>query len=478
MVKEVTLIRGDGVGPEVISAAQRVIEASGVKIQWDICEAGATIFKKGLDTGIPEKTIESIKRTKVVLKGPLETPIGYGEKSANVTLRALFDTYANIRPVKSIPGIKTAFSERNVDFIVVRENIEDLYAGIEYLQTPSVAEGLKLISRKGSEKIIRCAFELARAQGRKKVHCATKANILKLTEGLFKKTFEDIAKDYPDIQAHHIIIDNCAHQMVVRPESFDVIVTTNLHGDIISDLGSGLVGGLGVAPAANIGEKVAIFEAVHGAAPDIAGKNTVNPTAILFTSVLMLRHLEEFEAAHCIEQSLLYTLGIEKAFPKDLDKISPLTTTDFTDIVIQNLGKETDFWKLRPYKLLHLQEVKNLNDTPPSRKDIGVDIYIESTLSPHTLGKSLEEIARFSAFQLKMISNRSIQVYPIIEGITSDTTDHWRARFFIKEEKAMVQDKDILDLLEKIGKSYRWMHLEKLCEFNHIPAFTKAQGES
>src|ERR1700722_7487677 len=202
MTKTVTLIEGDGIGPEVVHAAQKVVDASGVKIQWEVCEGGEKVFKKGLATGVPQETIDSIKRTKVALKGPLETPIGYGEKSANVTLRALFETYANTRPVRLIPGIQTPFSGREIDFVVVRENIEDLYTGIEYLQTPSVAEALKLITRKGSEKIIRFAFELARAEGRHKVHCATKANILKLTEGLFKKVFEEVSEDYPEIEAH------------------------------------------------------------------------------------------------------------------------------------------------------------------------------------------------------------------------------------------------------------------------------------
>ncbi|OJW53316.1 MAG: isocitrate dehydrogenase [Alphaproteobacteria bacterium 41-28] len=476
MSKAVTLIEGDGIGPEIVHAAQRVVDASGVKIQWDICEAGAEVFKKGLATGVPQETIDSLKRTKVALKGPLETPVGYGEKSANVTLRALFETYANTRPVRQIPGIQTLFNGRAIDFVIVRENVEDLYAGIEYLQTPTVAEGLKLITRKGSEKIIRFAFELARSEGRHKVHCATKANILKLTEGLFKKTFEDVSKDYPDIEAHHIIIDNCAHQMILHPEIFDVIVTTNLQGDIISDLGSALVGGLGVAASANIGDEVSIFEAVHGSAPDIAGKNIVNPTAILFSSVLMLRHLNEFEAAYRIEQSLLYTLGVERAFPKDLDKSSTLTTTGFTDIIVRNLDKVTDFWATRPYKPLHLPQVKDPNEDVP-RKELGVDIYIESTLSPEALGKSLEDITNLSPFFLKMISNRGVQVYPNIAGLKPDTVDHWRARFLLKNKESHIDDTDILNLIEKIGQSHRWMHIEKLNEFNHALGFTRAQGE-
>jgi len=476
MAKTVTLIKGDGIGPEVINAAQKIIDATGVGIHWEVCEAGAEVFKKGLATGLPQETIDSILRNKVALKGPLETPVGYGEKSVNVTLRALFETYANTRPVRNLPGVHTPFSDRSLDFVVVRENVEDLYAGIEYLQTPTVAEGLKLISRKGSEKIIRFAFELARAEGRQKVHCATKANILKLTEGLFKKVFEEVASDYPEIDAQHIIIDNCAHQLVLRPENFDVIVTTNLQGDIISDLASGLIGGLGIAPAANIGDQAAIFEAVHGSAPKYTGKNIINPTAVILSAVLMLRYLNEFAAAHTIEQSLLYTFGVEKIFTQDLDKASPLTTTAFTDHVIHNLGKETNFWKPRAYKPLHLPQTKDSTKTGP-RKNLGIDVFIESSLNSEDLGKSLEQIAHPSPFYLKMMSNRSVQVYPAIPGIKTEVIDHWRARFFIKDALRSIGDHDILELLANIGETHAWMHIEKLYEFDHILSFTKAQGE-
>jgi isocitrate dehydrogenase len=477
MTKAVTLIKGDGIGPEVIDAARRVIDATGVKIEWEVCEAGAAVFKRGLATGIPQETIDSILRTKVALKGPLETPVGFGEKSANVTLRALFETYANTRPVQGLPGIKTPFTDRTIDFVVVRENLEDLYAGIEYLQTPTVAEGVKLITRSGSEKIIRFAFELARAEGRHKVHCATKANILKLTEGLFKKVFEEVAPDYPEIEAQHLIIDNCAHQLVLHPEIFDVIVTTNLQGDIISDLASGLIGGLGIAPAANIGDHTAIFEAVHGSAPKYAGKNIINPTAVLLSAALMLRHMKEFAAAHAIEQSLLYTFGVEKVFTQDLDKGSPLTTTAFTDRVINNLGYETEFWTRRTYKPLFIPKIKEYTG-PTSRKTVGLDIFLESTLSSEALGRSLEDIAASSPFVLKMISNRSVQVYPPNRGINVETVDHWRARFFVKEGSSFTEEEDILTLIAKIGQAHRWMHIEKLYDFNGTLSFTKAQGEA
>lgn len=477
MAKSVTLIEGDGIGPEVVQATRRVVDASGIDIKWELCEAGAQIFKKGIATGVPQETIDSILKNKVALKGPLETPVGYGEKSANVTLRALFSTFANTRPVHQIPGVNSPFSDKPIDFVVVRENVEDLYAGIEYLETPSAAVGLKLITRKGSEKIIRFAFELARSQGRKKVHCATKANILKLTEGMFKRTFEEVAPDYPDIEPVHIIIDNCAHQMVRHPENFDVIVTTNLHGDIISDLGSGLVGGLGLAPSANLGSDVSIFEAVHGSAPYMAGQNVANPTALMFSSVLMLRHLEEFEAAYKIEQALLYTIGVEKAYLRDLDRSSTLTTSAFADRVIGNFGKETDFWPSRNYRPIHYPKVLNPNKDVV-RKNVGIDVYIESQLSPDELGKGLEKISLESPFELKMISNQGVQLYPFVGGVTPDPVDHWRARFIPRQVGHDIKEKEIFEFLAKASQTYRWAHLQLLFEFDGEPAYTKAQGES
>ncbi|MCS7008583.1 MAG: isocitrate/isopropylmalate family dehydrogenase, partial [Chthoniobacterales bacterium] len=312
---KVTVIPGDGIGPEVIGATRKMIDATGVRIEWEEAEAGASVFRKGIASGVPNETIESISRTRCVLKGPLETPVGFGEKSANVTLRKLFETFGNVRPVREFPGVTTPFSGRGLDFVIVRENVEDLYAGIEYMQTPGVAECLKLISRKGCEKVVRLAFELARAEGRSSVHCATKANIMKLTEGFLKRTFEEIAKEYPDIQAHHIIVDNCAHQLAKKPEQFEVIVTTNMNGDILSDLGSGLIGGLGFAPSANLGDGIAIFEAVHGSAPKYAGKNVANPTAVALSGVMMLRYLGELEAASKLENAILFTFEEGKTVP-------------------------------------------------------------------------------------------------------------------------------------------------------------------
>src|SRR4051812_20088159 len=337
----VTLIPGDGIGPEVVTAARRIIEATGAPIVWDEHRAGADVFREGLPSGVPDDTIESITETRVALKGPLETPVGFGEKSANVTLRKLFETYANVRPVRELPGVKTPYSGRGIDLVVVRENVEDLYAGIEYMQTPGVAECLKLISRKGCEKIVRLAFEFARAEGRKSVACATKSNIMKLTEGYLKRTFEEIAKEYPDIQSWHIIVDNCCHQLVKKPEQFDVIVTTNMNGDIMSDLTSALVGGLGFAPSANIGNDVAIFEAVHGSAPKYAGKNVINPTAVIGSATMMLWHLGEFDAAVKIENALMATMEEGKVKTGDVvgyESGKNCSTTQYTDEIIKNLG--------------------------------------------------------------------------------------------------------------------------------------------
>jgi isocitrate dehydrogenase len=476
--KLVTVIPGDGIGPEVVRAAQRIIEATGVPIAWEERDAGESVFKRGLPSGVPPETIESIRKTRVVLKGPLGTPIGYGEKSANVTLRKLFETYGNIRPVREMPGVPTVYSGRGIDLVVVRENVEDLYAGIEHMQTPGVAQCLKLISRKGCEKIVRLGFELARAEGRKQVHCATKSNIMKFTEGMLKRTFEEIAKEYPDIESQHIIIDNCCHQMVKRPEQFDVIITTNMNGDILSDLTSGLIGGLGFAPSANLGNEVAIFEAVHGSAPKYAGKNTINPTALVMSAVMMLRHLDEFAAATDIEHAILVTLEQGIRTRDILGDDGSVSTTAFTDTIISNLGKRSEKWQVREYKEIKMPQLPAIPNfvEAQSRRVIGADIFIESSLSADELGHSMESIAEGTSLHLKMISNRGTKVYTPTGAIT-DCVDQWRCRFMQNNADGEISDADLLALIQKISSQHRWAHIEKLQEFNGEQAFTKAQGE-
>ncbi|HCU06703.1 MAG TPA: NADP-dependent isocitrate dehydrogenase [Holosporales bacterium] len=481
MAHNITFIKGDGIGEEVTSATRKIIDATGVKINWEDALAGAQAFKQGIETGVPQSTIDSIMRNKVVLKGPLETPVGFGQKSANVTLRKMFETFGNIRPVKECPGVITPFSGRGVDLVIVRENVEDLYAGIEYMQTPGVAECLKLISRKGCEKIVRLAFEFARSAGRKSVACATKANIMKLSEGLVKRTFEEIATDYPDINSSHVIIDNCAHLMVKFPEQFDVIVTTNMNGDILSDLGSGLIGGLGFAPGANIGEEYSIFEAVHGSAPKYAGLNKINPTAMLFSGVMMLRHLGEFKAADAIENAVFVTLGRDKCFTRDvMGDVGSVSTTTYTDKIISNLGEKFDGYESDDYTPIKIYPVSKAPDLvkPKTRRVDGIDIFLETTEIAKIVGKKLDALLANTEMRLKLITCRGVVVDPLGENsIMPDVVDALQCRLVHKNAHTHVDDALILKVLEKIQSEFSWGHIEKLHTFDDIPAYSKSHGE-
>ncbi|MEP7340717.1 MAG: isocitrate/isopropylmalate dehydrogenase family protein, partial [Acidobacteriota bacterium] len=309
MTHKVSLIPGDGIGPEITASVVRIIEAAGVEIEWDTLIAGAEALIRFGDP-LPESVLESIKRNKVALKGPLTTPVGTGFSSVNVRLRKTLDLYANLRPVRTIPGIITPFGD--LDLVVVRENTEDLYSGLEHVVVPGVVESIKVITEKASTRIARFAFEYSRREGRKKVTAIHKANIMKLSDGLFLDCFRKVATEYPEIEADDKIVDNACMQLVMRPQQFDVLLLENLYGDIVSDLAAGLVGGLGIVPGANIGELGSVFEAVHGSAPDIAGMNLANPTALLQSAILMLRHLGERDAASLIERAMMYTLAEKK----------------------------------------------------------------------------------------------------------------------------------------------------------------------
>lgn len=329
----VTLIPGDGIGPEITQSVKEIFAAAGADVQWEEINAGETVLAA---TGvlIPEELLLSIERNKVALKGPCSTPIGGGFRSINVTLRQRLDLYANVRPGKSIKGVETRFD--NVDLVTFRENTEGLYAGLEiYDEKTEIADGFNRISRKGSERLVRAAFEYARKHGRKKVTLVHKANILKKTSGLFLEVGREVAKDYPDIVCEDRIIDNMAMQLVKYPEYYDVLATTNLFGDILSDLIAGLVGGLGIVPGANLGEKGAVFEAVHGSAPDIAGQDKANPTALLQSGIMMLRHLEQFAVADRIENALFSTLAVKELCTGDLGGKN--TCSGFTRELISRL---------------------------------------------------------------------------------------------------------------------------------------------
>jgi isocitrate dehydrogenase len=476
--RTVTVIPGDGIGPECVDAAVNIVNAVGVDIEWEERHAGERIFEAGVASGVPDETIASINRTRVVLKGPLGTPIGYGEKSANVTLRKLFETYANIRAVRELPGVATRYSGSGVDLVVVRENVEDLYAGIEHMQTPGVAQCLKLISRKGCDKIVRLAFEFARSEGRRSVTCATKSNIMKLTEGEMKRTFERIAPEYPEIESWHVIIDNCAHQLVKKPEQFDVIVTTNMNGDIISDLTSGLVGGLGFAPSANLGSDVAIFEAVHGSAPKYAGKNVINPTAVVLSSVMMLKYLGEFEAAETVEHAVLSTLQQGHLTGDVVGYDHGMSTSEYTKAIISNLGSRVDGYTVRRATPIHIPPAPKdpVTVRPAHREIVGTDIFVETGQFPDELGPALEEISEGTPMRLKMISNRGTKVYP--EGNKNiDVVDQYRCRFIRRDENSGIAHKTVRDLLARIEAQYSWCHIELLQHFDDQPSYTKAQGE-
>jgi isocitrate dehydrogenase (NAD+) len=302
MKHTITLIPGDGIGPEVTSAVVRIIEATGVEVEWETHYAGAQALEK-YGTTLPEDLLESIKRNRVALKGPITTPVGKGFTSVNVGLRKALDLYANLRPVRALPNVPSRYPE--LDLVVVRENTEDLYSGIEHVVVPGVVESIKIITAKASTRVAKFAFEFSRKEGRKKVTAVHKANIMKLSDGLFLECFYQVSKDYTDIQADDKIVDNACMQLVMRPEQFDVMLLENLYGDIVSDLCAGLIGGLGLVPGANIGELGAVFEAVHGSAPDIAGQGVANPTAVLQSGILMLRYLGEREAADRVEQAML-----------------------------------------------------------------------------------------------------------------------------------------------------------------------------
>ena len=336
-MRTVTLIPGDGIGPSIADVAVRVIAAAGVEVAWDRVEAGMVAIDRYRDP-LPPQVIDSIKRTRVALKGPLTTPVGSGFRSVNVALRKEFDLYSNVRPARSFEGVPSRY--REVDLVIVRENTEEFYAGIEHFIDPSrsAAETIGVVTRSGSERIIRYAYEYARKHGRRKVTTVHKANILKYTGGLFLEVARAVAAEYPDITSNDRIVDNMAMQMVVDPHQFDVVVTTNLFGDILSDLASGLVGGLGLAPGANIGYNAAIFEAVHGSAPDIAGKNLANPAAIVLAGALMMRHLDEPAAADRIERAVATVLKEGKFVTRDINPGAPVGTTEMGDEIIRKLA--------------------------------------------------------------------------------------------------------------------------------------------
>ena len=330
MKHTITLIPGDGIGPEVSSAVKQILSAAGVEINWEEVPARAEAERRGIDF-MQAGVLESIRKNRVALKGPMTTAVAGGPPSINVALRKALELYANVRPVKNLEGVQARFS--NVDLVLIRENTEDLYSGLEHTVVPGVVESLKIITERASTRVARFAFEFARKFGRKKIHAIHKANIMKLSDGLFLTSVRKVAESYPDIEYKELIVDNACMQMVLNPNQFDMLLLTNLYGDIMSDLAAGLVGGLGFAPSGNMGEKIAVFEAVHGTAPDIAGKGLANPTALLMSAILMLRHIEEMAAAKGVEDALHKVYREGKHLTRDVGGTA--STAEFTDAVIR-----------------------------------------------------------------------------------------------------------------------------------------------
>src|SRR6201995_254582 len=385
---KIAVAKGDGIGPEIMDAVLKIFTAASVPLEYTFVDMGKWVFDKGFSNGMTPEARQTIEELGILFKGPMETPKGKGVKSVNVTARKTWNTYANKRVFQSLHGVDTVFSKAGIpiDITIVRENIEDTYGGIEHMPTHDVALSRRFITRPGSLQVIRYAFEMAKKNGARRITCGHKANIMKLTDGLFLECFQEVAREYPELKADDIIVDDLAMKLVVRPQEFDVVVLTNLQGDIISDLCAGLVGGLGFAPSANIGDHIAIFEAVHGTAPDIAGKNIANPTALLLSGISMLRHLGLMENAAVIENALLYTLERGVHTGDFGDKNTPaLNTTDFAAAIINNFGKtpehgakpvipnapvtQTEF-KLSRNEMMVTEETQE-------EMIVGVDLFIE-----------------------------------------------------------------------------------------------------
>ncbi|MCX7625681.1 MAG: NADP-dependent isocitrate dehydrogenase [Candidatus Sumerlaeaceae bacterium] len=477
----ITVAFGDGIGPEIMDATLRIIEAAGARIAPEVIEIGEKVYLRGIPEGIELSAFESIRRTRVFLKAPITTPQGGGYKSLNVTTRMAFGLYANVRPCKSYyPYVKTKHPE--LDVVIIRENQEDLYTGIEHQQTPDVVQCLKLITRPGTEKIVRYAFEYARANNRKKVTCFTKDNIMKMADGLFHRVFDEIGTEYPDIEKEHWIVDIGAAKLADTPEHFDVVVMPNLYGDILSDVAAQIAGSVGLAGSANIGEHCAMFEAIHGSAPRRAGQNLANPSGLLMGAVMMLVHIGQPDVAERVQNAWLKTIedGVHTydIFDPSISS-QKVGTKEFADAVIARLGEIPTRLKPVTYGRAGAKavvspagnefeaEVKARN--APSQQLVGVDLFIRwSGGLPGDLAALVVPVAG-EFFQLTHISNRGQRVWPSgYEGTT--LVDHWRCRLVAK--KKPLSPSEIIQLLKRVDDAgLHFIKLENLYEFDGKPGY-------
>jgi isocitrate dehydrogenase len=476
--QRITVAFGDGIGPDIMKAVLRILQAAGANLAYDVIEIGQAVYLKGVDSGIPASAWDTLRRNRVFLKAPITTPQGKGFRSVNVTIRAALDLFANVRPCTSYsPYVASAHPGMNI--VIIRENEEDLYAGIEHRQTNEVTQVLKLITRPGSESIVRYAFEYARAYGRRKITCMTKDNIMKISDGLFHRVFDEVSQEYRDIHAEHQIIDIGAARLAAQPETLDVIVTLNLYGDILSDIAAQVAGSVGLAGSSNIGKSAAMFEAVHGSAPDIAGKDIANPSGLLLAAIQMLVHLGQPDVAARVKNAWLCTLedGIHTGdiYREGLSQ-KRAGTTEFTGAVIERLDRVP----------LQLQRVtyagKGIEISVPEAKRaakelVGVDVFLDWTES----GRDAERLAealernRSDAFRLAMITNRGVKVYP--DGLPETfRSDHWRCRFL--GVNGSTQHREVIALLTRLTDAgLDVIKTENLYTFDGQPGYSLGQGE-
>ncbi len=482
---KIAVAKGDGIGPEIMEAVIGIFNAAKLPLEYQYVDMGKWVFDKGFSNGMTPEAKETIEQLGILFKGPMETPKGKGVKSVNVTARKTWNTYANDRKFQTLSGVDTVFSKAgiNIDLTIVRENIEDTYGGIEHMLTEDVAIARRFITRGGSEQVIRYAFEMAQKKGAKRITCGHKANIMKLTDGLFLEVFNEIAKEYPNLKADDVIVDDLCMKLVSRPDLFDVIVLTNLQGDIVSDLCAGLVGGLGFAPSSNIGDHISIFEAVHGTAPDIAGKNIANPTSLLLSGLNMLRHLGIMEKAVMIENALLYTLesGVHTGDFGD-KSIPSVNTTAFAQAIIDNFGKQP---KHNPKPTLQDFEFiptnSNIVENPmllgkqqQAHKILGADFFVESTLQPNAIAKIASKNEN-DKLKLVTISNRGTQVWPT-GSVYTNLVNQFRIRFETDPSTPLSQAA-IIELYTALSKDFQVSSLELLNMWGDKKAYSLAQGQ-
>lgn len=489
----IALAAGDGIGPEIMNATLVLFKAAGVLDHVDFIpvEMGRSVFEKGNTRGMTDEAIRITEQCGILFKGPMETPKGSGGKSINVTARKLWNAFANLRQFKTLPGVETVYTKagHHIDFSIVRENVEDTYGGVEHRLSADVVQGKRLISAPGTDEVHRFAFQTARRLGLKKVHCGHKANIMKMTDGLFLSRFQALAKDFPDIETADVIVDALCMNLVMKPAQYQMIVLPNLQGDIVSDLCAGLVGGLGFAPSANIGKHMSIFEAVHGTAPDIAGRGIANPTSLILSGLMMLRHIGLLRQAGLVENALLATLesGVHTGDFGDKSKPS-VGTTDFVNAIIERLSSTP---KTVPPVAVPDQAVPTFQhgQRPASQQLIrtftnlvsnvvGCDLYLDTQLSPIALAEEMTRFAEDTPFKLTLISNRGTQVWPT-GSVYTECVDYFRVRFELRESIAAGSfgQSRAIALLDRIAERFTVCEFDLLRLFDGVKGYSMAQGQ-